>query len=99
MTEGTAKPPVQAVGVQGFEAFTAKPAEAALDWRVLAQYPPFQMYVEEREHNALRINSAQYALERGQAAFAEHGADFIKGYLAWWEGKGYWRGEDPMGRR
>jgi hypothetical protein len=99
MSEDAQKPPAQAIGVEGFVALATKPAEPALDWRVLAQYPPFQMYVEEREYNAQGINSAQYALERGQAAFAEHGEDFIKGYLAWWEGKGYWRGEDPMGRR
>lgn len=100
MTDESTKPAPQVVGVQGFVALESVPTEdPAARWLSLAAYPPFQMFIEEREPNVQQINSAQYALERGRAAFAEHGEDFMNGYLAWWEGKGYWRGENPMGRR
>ena len=93
MTEDTEKPPTQAVGVHGFEAFTAAPKP---NWPVLAAYPPFQAFIEEREPNLAGINSVRYAMERGQAAYGEQGDLFLQAYLTWWEGKGHWRDEDPL---
>lgn len=102
MSEESAKPPAQVLGVQGFVATVAKPSEPhdpLEKWHRLAAYPPFQAYIEEREPNLQGINSARYALERGQAAYAQDGDAFFQAYLAWWDEKAYWRGEDPLGRR
>ncbi|MGO4700289.1 hypothetical protein [Dyella sp. 2RAB6] len=96
MTDDTAKPPTQSVGVQGFEALSATPSP---NWPALAAYPPFQAFVEELEPNLQAINSAQYAMERGRAAYGAKGEEFLREYVAWWERKGHWRGEDPLGRR
>ena len=100
-----AKPPAQAMGVAGIngheEAEQARAAERAagvFEYRKLAAYPPFQMYMEEREPNEAGINSAQYALERMQAAIGDVGLQpFLDTYVTWWEGKGYWKGENPIG--
>lgn len=100
-----AKPPAQAMGVAGIngheEAEQARAAERAageFNYRKLAAYPPFQMYMEEREPDEAGINSAQYALERMDAAIGEVGFQmFLFKYRMWWENKGHWSGEDPLG--
>lgn len=94
------KPPTQTFSPEGtdFTSVSVK-QKAALD-RLgrLPQHPPFQMFIEEREPNQAGIDGVQYAAERGVAAIGRMGEDaFIASYVAWWEGKGYWKSEHPFG--
>lgn len=96
------KPPTQSFSTEGtdFNSVAVKQS-AARDWLGrLPEHPPFQMFIEESEPNEAQINSAHYAMERGIAAIGRMGGqDFIDSYVAWWDQKGYWTGEDPFGGR
>ena len=94
------KPATQAVAVDGIDAHGAMGGAApasGIDWPTLAKYPPFQMFIESHEPNAEGIDAVRYASERGIAALNAHGQAFLDAYLAWWNERGYWRDEDPMG--
>lgn len=91
------KPPTQGVGVQGFVAFEAKPAEpiAPAEWTKLVQLPPFQMFAAEKSPNISDADSMAHAIVYVQANGG--GADIAQAYAKWHAEKGYWPNETPMG--
>ena len=76
------KPPTIRVGVEGFNAFAAKPEPplAAIDWHRLAELPAFQMFMADRVPNEAPPSWALY-----------------DEYCQWHTAKGYWPNETPMG--
>lgn len=78
-----AKPPTQGVGVEGFNAFAAKPeAQApAIDWSHVSGLPAFEMFLAETRREREPPS---------QSLFDD--------YCQWHQNKGYWPSEDPMGR-
>lgn len=108
MDENTTKPPTQVCAPQGFEAmkpmgqsFEGTPLQGRtkFDPHKLSSYPPMQMYIESLDPPpAEGHDSHRYAFERIRSHIAITGADaFFEAYLKWWEEKGYWKGEDPLG--
>lgn len=94
------KPPTQTFSPEGtdFTSVANRQKSARDRLASLPEHPPFQMFIESAEPNQAGINSVQYAAERGVAAIGRMGEDaFIASYIAWWEDKGYWKGEDPFG--
>lgn len=92
------KPPPIVVAPAGIDALrTEKDQPVDFDW--LCRYPPYQMYVEEREPNLIGAPADVYAQQRTQQA-AQRGElpQWLEQYVAWFEGKGYWKGENPLGR-
>ncbi len=77
------KPAPIRVGVEGFNAFEAKPdaPQAAIDWPRLAGLPAFEMFMAERH--------ARDDAPPSQALYDE--------YCQWHTDKGYWPNESPMG--
>lgn len=76
------KPAPTRVGVDGFNAFEAKPdaPREAIDWPHLLGLPAFQMFVNEQQRSD----------PPSQALFDD--------YCQWHQDKGYWPNEDPLGR-
>jgi hypothetical protein len=107
MDENTTKPPAQGISPEGFEALkpmgqnmdgTPLQGRTAFNPNKLAAHPPFQMYIESLEANEAGIPSDRYAFERLRSYANALGSDkFMAAYYAWWEEKGYWKGEDPLG--
>lgn len=94
------KPPTQTFSTEGTDFTSVAVKQKAAQDRLarLPQHPPFQMFIEQVEPNEQRINSVQYAMERGIAAMGRMGEDaFIASYVDWWTDKGYWKDEDPFG--
>lgn len=91
------KPPTQVAGVQGIAAIpvvlTPEPP-SRINWTVVFGLPPFQMFAVER---AGKSPTEVMAWMKDWA----HGHDeqeLYDQYCKWHATKGYWKGEDPMGR-
>lgn len=77
-----AKPPAQGVGVEGFNAFAAKPETQApvIDWSHVCGLPAFEMFMAERHPHGEPTT---------RALFDE--------YCQWHANKGCWPNETPLG--
>ena len=93
------KPPPIIVAPAGIEALRTQ-ANDQTDLAWLCRYPPYQMYVEEREPNLVGAPADVYAQQRTQQA-AQRGEllQWLEQYVAWHAAKGYWEGENPLGMR
>lgn len=91
------KPPPIVVAPSGIEAKPVHTPDGQLDLARLCRYPPYQMYVEEREPNFVGMPADAYAQQRTQQAI--HRGElpqWLEKYVAWHSAKGYWKGEDPI---
>jgi hypothetical protein len=95
------KPPTQYAGVVGIEpkpiVLTPEPPQH-VNWEAVASLPPFQMYVVERFGRTGR-DSHEWAIECAVHSAAKMGDKAVMDdYAAWHADKGYWPGEDHLGR-
>ena len=72
-----------------------EPRSTAVDWRIIAALPPFQMFAAERMRNVSGRDSEEHALAYVRAQGGE--ADVFQAYCQWHQTKGYWPGESPLG--
>lgn len=95
------KPPTQIAGVIGIEAKPIVMNEAPvdrIDWRALAELPPFQMFaVEKAKKSPDNVMGwmAEFLNTNIQAVGDEA---FFQEYSQWHAAKGYWPNECPLGR-
>ena len=94
----TDKPPPIRVGVNGFNAFEAKPEPLqSVNWSEIAALPPFQMYAIERFGRTGR-DAHEWATERAIIEAARVGdKTLMDAYCEWHKAKGYWPNESPFG--
>ena len=86
MSVADTKPEPIRIGVEGFVAFEAKPAQSApIPWGHVLGLPAFQMFMAER-HGVTNMASFKPQPE----LFDE--------YCRWHAEKGFWPDEDPLGR-
>ena len=97
------KPPPQVAGAGGIAPGPVmQPSQPdSIDWASLVSYPPFQMFVEERQGRVGVALGGSYDTE-GNARYyvqgvAERDALFER-YCQWHEAKGLWPAETPMGK-
>ncbi len=95
MTE--TKPPPIIIAPGGIEAKPVNTTDEAPNIGWLCRYPPYQMYVEEREPNLVGLPADVYAQQRTQQAMTRGELPmWLERYVAWHAAKGYWKGENPL---
>ena len=95
------KPPPIKVSAEGIEAKPVtmnEPQPKSVNWRRVAQLPPFQMFAYESALNRSDQDPEQFAYEFAVTRANNDGDEaFFQAYADWHERKGYWPDETPMG--
>lgn len=95
MSVADTKPEPIRVGVDGIAPKPIELTPKRIDWAHLFGLPPFQMYAVER---ARKSPADVMAWMPGWAREHESEQALFDDYCQWHAAKGYWPGEDPMGR-
>lgn len=94
---------VAAEGIEAKPVTMNEPQPKQINWRRVAQLPPFQMFATENAANRNAANRSDKDAETFAFEFAVHQANkhgdeaAFEVYAAWHEQKGYWPNETPMG--
>jgi len=95
------KPPPIKVSAEGIEAKPVTmndPQPKQVNWRRVAQLPPFQMFAQESASNRSDKDAETFAFEFAVHQANKHGDEAaFEVYAAWHEKKGCWPNETPMG--
>lgn len=96
------KPPAQTVTISGginTLGFGMGNSRSMVDWSRVMALPSFQMFAKERSPIAPGGDELKHAMAVIQAASkAMSEQDFYKEYAAWFDHKGYWPNETPLGQ-
>lgn len=87
------KPPTQTASVKGIDAFKPMGSDP-VDWARLVNLPAFEMFVNEQSKLTDKTAMNDWVTSRLSAI---GDADLYSLYVKWFEEKGYWKGETPMG--
>lgn len=87
------KPPTQTASVKGIDAFKPMGADK-VDWARLVNLPAFEMFVNEQSKLTDKTAMNDWVTSRLSAI---GDAELYSLYVKWFEEKGYWKGETPMG--
>ncbi|RMX08491.1 hypothetical protein D8I35_05280 [Corticibacter populi] len=94
------KPPAQRVTISGINGigFGMGASKSGIDWERVVTLPSFQLFAEEMTPNADGKNSLEHAIAYvEQASKSKKEADFFQQYAEWFDAKGYWPAETPLG--
>lgn len=97
------KPPVQKVGVPGFESFQSKKKgddEKGINWPKLITLPSYKLFISEKfdKESFISQQDDRWSLSHTKTQIEKNGEEeLFKMYCDWHHKKGHWPNETPMG--